>query len=34
VRHFQKPRIQDFLRITVGTDEQCRRLIALARDLI
>jgi histidinol-phosphate aminotransferase len=34
VRHFQKPRIQDFLRITVGTEEQCSRLIALARDLI
>src|SRR5215468_5650657 len=29
VRHFQKPRIQDFLRITVGTDEQCRRVTAL-----
>ena len=27
VRHFKKPRIQDFLRITVGTDEQCRRLV-------
>ena len=34
VRHFQKPRIQDFLRITVGTDEQCSRVIALARDLV
>jgi len=34
IRHFQKPRIQDFLRITVGTDEQCNRLIALLRDLI
>jgi len=34
VRHFQKPRIQDFLRITVGTEEQCSRLIALARSLI
>jgi histidinol-phosphate aminotransferase len=34
VRHFQKPRIQDFLRITVGTEEQCCRLIALARELI
>jgi histidinol-phosphate aminotransferase len=33
VRHFQKPRIQDFLRITVGTDEECSRLIALAREL-
>ncbi|WGS00702.1 histidinol-phosphate transaminase [Bradyrhizobium sp. ISRA443] len=34
VRHFQKPRIEDFLRITVGTDEQCNRLIALLRDII
>jgi histidinol-phosphate aminotransferase len=34
VRHFQKPRIADFLRITVGTEEQCSRLIALLRDLI
>jgi histidinol-phosphate aminotransferase len=34
VRHFQKPRIQDFLRITVGTEDQCNRLIALTRSLI
>jgi histidinol-phosphate aminotransferase len=34
VRHFQKPRIEDFLRITVGTDEQCGRLIALLHDLV
>lgn len=34
VRYFQKPRIRDFLRITVGTDDQCRRLIAVARSLI
>jgi histidinol-phosphate aminotransferase len=34
VRHFQKPRIADFLRITIGTDEQCNRLIALLRELI
>jgi histidinol-phosphate aminotransferase len=34
VRHFSKPRIEDFLRITVGTDEECSRLIALARDLV
>jgi histidinol-phosphate aminotransferase len=34
VRHFQKPRIEDFLRITVGTEEQCGRLLALLRDLI
>ena len=34
VRHFNRPRIKDFLRITVGTDEQCARLVALARDLV
>jgi histidinol-phosphate aminotransferase len=34
VRHFQKPRIEDFLRITVGTEDQCSRLIALVRSLV
>src|SRR5215467_11790313 len=34
VRHFQKPRIENFLRITVGTEDQCSRLIALASSLI
>jgi histidinol-phosphate aminotransferase len=34
VRHFQKPRIEHFLRITVGTEDQCRRLIAALRKLI
>ena len=34
VRHFQKPRIEDFLRITVGTEDQCSRLMALLRRLI
>jgi histidinol-phosphate aminotransferase len=34
VRNFQKPRIGDFLRITVGTEDQCGRLIALARGLV
>lgn len=34
VRHFRKPRIEDFLRITIGTEDQCRRLIDVARRLI
>jgi len=34
VRHFQKPRIEDFLRITVGTEDQCSRLIALLSSLV
>jgi histidinol-phosphate aminotransferase len=33
VRHFRKPRIEDFLRITVGTDGECARLIAVLRRL-
>ncbi|MHC2435870.1 histidinol-phosphate transaminase [Bradyrhizobium sp. USDA 4451] len=34
VRHFQKPRIEDFLRITVGTDDECGRLLALLRQMV
>ncbi len=34
VRHFRKPRIADYLRITVGTEEQCSHLITLAKALI
>jgi histidinol-phosphate aminotransferase len=34
VRHFQKPRIEAFLRITIGTEDQCSRLIALLREVI
>lgn len=34
VRHFNKPRISDFLRISIGTDAECDRLIGeLARQV-
>lgn len=34
VRHFKQPRIEQFLRITVGTDEQCRVLIEALKRLV
>jgi histidinol-phosphate aminotransferase len=34
VRHFKAPRIEQFLRITVGTDEQCETLIKALREII
>ena len=34
VRHFAKPRIGDFLRVTVGTDAECDRLLAALRELL
>ncbi len=34
VRHFNKPRTADWLRITVGTEEAGRRLIAAAEDIL
>jgi histidinol-phosphate aminotransferase len=34
VRHFAKDRINDYLRITIGTDEQCERLIEVLRELV
>lgn len=33
VRHFPKPRIQDYLRITIGTEAQCQQLTAALRDI-
>ena len=34
VRHFNKPRIADFLRITIGTDQQCAQLLTACRELV
>jgi histidinol-phosphate aminotransferase len=34
VRHFKLPRIEQFLRITIGTDEQCATLVAALREFI
>jgi histidinol-phosphate aminotransferase len=34
VRHFKAPRIDQFLRITIGTDEQCHALIAALREIV
>lgn len=34
VRHFAKPRIDQWLRITVGTPQQCDVLVAAVRDIV
>lgn len=34
VRHFDRPRIEDFLRITIGTPEQNRALLDALRDIL
>lgn len=34
VRHFAKPRIADFLRITIGTPEECDRLVAALDEIV
>ena len=34
VRHFSLPRIDQFLRITVGTDQQCQALLAALTEII
>ena len=34
VRHFAKPRISNFLRITIGTPEECDRLIAALEEIV
>jgi histidinol-phosphate aminotransferase len=34
VRFFDKPRIDNYLRISIGTDEQCDQLLSALRDLL
>ncbi|WP_427025147.1 histidinol-phosphate transaminase [Aureimonas ureilytica] len=34
VRHFARPRIADFLRITVGTPAECERLVEALREIL
>ena len=34
VRHFKLPRIEEFLRITIGTDEQCNELVLALKEII
>lgn len=34
VRHFDKPRISDYLRITIGTDDQMEKLIGALKTII
>jgi len=34
VRHFRQPRIDRFLRVTVGTDEQCATLVGALREIL
>jgi histidinol-phosphate aminotransferase len=34
VRHFKLPRIEQFMRITVGTDEQCAALVSALREIL
>ena len=34
VRHFKSPRIEEFLRITIGTDDQTNELIAALKEIL
>jgi histidinol-phosphate aminotransferase len=34
VRHFKQPRIDQFLRITIGTEEQCRVLVQALGEIL
>ncbi|HHX55838.1 MAG TPA: histidinol-phosphate transaminase, partial [Clostridiales bacterium] len=34
IRYFNKPRISDYIRITIGTDEQMKILIEVMKDIV
>jgi len=34
VRHFKQARIDQFLRISIGTDEECMQLVAALKSLL
>jgi histidinol-phosphate aminotransferase len=34
VRHFKSPRIEEFLRITIGADDQTNELIAALKEIL
>jgi len=34
VRHFKLPRIEQFLRVTIGTDEECALLVAALKEIL
>ena len=34
VRHFKSPRIEDYLRITVGTKGECEQLVSVLQDIL
>jgi histidinol-phosphate aminotransferase len=34
VRHFKSPRIEEFLRITIGTDEQSAELVSALQEIL
>ncbi|MDX9706504.1 MAG: histidinol-phosphate transaminase [Azospira sp.] len=34
VRHFRSPRIEQFLRITIGTDDECATLLASLKEIL
>ena len=34
VRYFNKPRIDQYLRITIGTDDECKKLVSALKDTV